>query len=76
MARSWLGRWLSYQSLHPELGDANPALVESVHKHGGRVYVYTVNQAEDMRRLLTMGADGFFTDDPVLARQILPVTNL
>lgn len=75
-ARSWIGRWLSYQSLHPEMGDASPDLVESVHRHGGRVYVYTVNKAEDMRRLLAMGADGFFTDDPILARQILPVTNV
>lgn len=72
-ARSWPGRLLHYQSLHPEVGDVTVSLVESVHRRDRRVFVYTVNKIEEMRRLFTLGVDGIFSDDPVLARQALTV---
>lgn len=62
---------LHYEALHPEAGDVNPGLVERLHNKGKRVHVYTVNTAEDMRRLFRLGVDGIFTDDPVLAREVL-----
>jgi glycerophosphoryl diester phosphodiesterase len=71
LARGWAGRLLGYQSLHPEAGDVEPRLVESVHKRGQPLYVYTVNKEAEMRRLYNLGVDGIFTDDPVLARQML-----
>ena len=71
LARSFLGRLLAYQSLHPWVGDVTPELVKSTHKHGCKMLVWTVNQVEDMRQLFQMGVDGIFTDDPVLARQVL-----
>ena len=74
-ARGWLGHWLSYQSLHPELSDVNPRLVEDIHRWGTRLYVYTVNRSQDMRRLFKMKVDGIYTDDPVLARQALSIVN-
>jgi glycerophosphoryl diester phosphodiesterase len=61
---------LAYRALHPEVGDVTPQLIASVHKRGCLVNVYTVNQADVMRRLLSMQVDGIFTDDPVLARQV------
>lgn len=70
-ARSWIGRIIGYNSLNPEMSDVDFHLVENAHKHGKRVLVYTVNQAEDMRRLFQLHIDGIFTDDPRLARQIL-----
>ncbi len=71
LARSWLGYLLSYQALHPHSIDVTPALIQRIHYRGCRVHAWTVNRAEDMRRLLRMGVDGLFTDDPVLARQVL-----
>jgi glycerophosphoryl diester phosphodiesterase len=73
LARSWLGRLLGYQSLHPEAGDVTTRLVERTHRAGARVMVYTVNTAAEMRRLFDLGVDAIFTDDPVLARQTLSV---
>ena len=70
-ARSWLGCLLSYQALNPEVRDVTPQLVASVHKRGCRVKVYTVNQSDVMRHLFILQVDGIFTDDPVLARQVL-----
>ena len=70
-ARSWLGRLIPYHSLHPELGDIHPVLVQNSHEHARKVFAYTVNHEEDMRRLMDMGVDGFFSDDPVMAQKVL-----
>lgn len=72
--RSPLGYLLRYQSLNPYLEDTNPALVQRIHRRGCKVFVYTVNKAEDLRRMFQIGVDGVFTDDQVLARQILTST--
>jgi len=71
LARSVLGRLLHYQSLHPEVNDVNPALVNRVHRQGNKMVVWTVNQTEQMRHLFGLGVDGIFTDDPILAQKVL-----
>jgi glycerophosphoryl diester phosphodiesterase len=45
--------------------------MEQAHKHGYRIHVYTVNQVDVLHRLKEMQVDGIFTDDPLLARQVL-----
>ena len=74
-ARSRLGELLRYQSLHIALEDVAASLVDRIHRQSCRLLVYTVNQAEDMRRLLQIGVDGIFTDDPLTARRILSTSN-
>lgn len=69
-ARSWPGKLIQYQSIHPEYRDLTPDLVKAAHQNGKYVFVYTVNQAEEMLRLFKMDVDGIFTDDPVLAQQV------
>ncbi len=69
-ARSWPGRIVPYQALHPAFQDVTPALVENCHQRGQRVFVWTVNQVEEMRNLMELKVDGIFTDDPVLAQQV------
>jgi len=39
-------------------------LLADAKKHGLKVYVYTVNEAEEMRALQELGVDGVFTDFP------------
>jgi glycerophosphoryl diester phosphodiesterase len=48
------------------------ALVASAHGAGLAVYVFTVDAAEDMRRLLRMGVDGLFTNHPKRMRALVP----
>ena len=43
-----------------------PALVEAVRRAGGELYVWTVDDAEQIRRLEAMGADAVITNDPRL----------
>ena len=42
----------------------DPRLIADAKTHGRRVYVYTVNDPDEMRRLRAMGVDGVFTDYP------------
>jgi glycerophosphoryl diester phosphodiesterase len=42
----------------------DPRLVADAKAHGRRVYVYTVNDPEEMRALRALGVDGVFTDYP------------
>lgn len=47
------------------------ALVEALHGAGYRIYGWTVNDPDDMRRLLGLGVDGLCTNAPDVARQAL-----
>jgi glycerophosphoryl diester phosphodiesterase len=43
-----------------------PRLVEAVHAAGGQVYVWTVDDAERIKTLESLGVDGVITNDPRL----------
>lgn len=69
-ARAWPGKLIGYQSIHPDYRDVTPSFVKAAHRMGKLVFVYTVNQSEDMLKLFQMKVDGIITDDPVLALQV------
>lgn len=54
----------------PYFGDVNPALITEAHELGLRVVVWTVNKADDMARMIEIGADGIISDRPDLLRQV------
>ena len=60
-------RFMNLQAEHPYTTDVTSQMVQRVHASGRRVHVWTVNDPQDMRRLRACGADGIFTDDPLLA---------
>jgi glycerophosphoryl diester phosphodiesterase len=57
-------RDLSVASVHLRLDSFPPSLLDDAHGRGLSVYVYTVNNRQDIRRMREMGADGVFTDFP------------
>jgi glycerophosphoryl diester phosphodiesterase len=57
-------------SLNPNHGSVSQRLVDREHRLGRRVLVYTVNDAEQMRKLFGLGVDGIFTDDPLTGNQV------
>lgn len=59
------------EALNPERTLVNRKLVESAHGEGLAVYVFTVDDAEDMGWLLDIGVDGLFTNHPSRMRAIL-----
>jgi glycerophosphoryl diester phosphodiesterase len=44
----------------------SPRLLRAVRAAGGEVYVWTVDDAATMRRLVALGVDGIITNDPRL----------
>jgi hypothetical protein len=47
-----------------------PAFLERCHRLGLQVHFWTINEPDEARRLLALGADGIMTDDP---RRVGPV---
>jgi len=64
----WRG---DFFALHPYLSDAHPGLIQHVHAAGKRVHVWTVNSEEDLNRMIDLGVDAIFTDDPGLVLHLL-----
>ena len=55
---------LNAWSIHASLEFINRAFVEDAHKRGKKIFVYTVNHAQEYSRLRTLGVDGVFSDFP------------
>ena len=52
---------------HSRLRILTPALLRAAHRHGVEVHVWTVNDVDDMRRLVASGVDGIVSDRADLA---------
>jgi glycerophosphoryl diester phosphodiesterase len=69
LSRSWLGRIpVPYDALHPEKSDVTPELIAKAHNFGCPVHAFTVKVAQEMKKLISLGVDGLFTPDPLLAQ--------
>ena len=50
---------------------ATPKIIRQAGKRGLGVHVWTVNEREEMVRMLTLGVDNLITDDAALGRQVI-----
>ena len=57
-------RRLNARSVHPPAREVTAALVQRLHAADVLVLPYTVDRPEEKARLLRLGVDGFFTNDP------------
>ena len=62
---------LGAEALNPWFALATPELVAAAHDAGLAVYPYTVDDPDDMCRLLDAGVDGLFTNRPDRMRRVL-----
>ena len=45
--------------------------IERAHSHGLDVHIWTIDEPDEMHRLLDLGVDGIMTDRPVVLRDVL-----
>lgn len=57
--------------LLPKYELASRELVERAHRHNLMVFLWTLNTDQEIKRAVDIGVDGFASDDPCLARQLL-----
>jgi glycerophosphoryl diester phosphodiesterase len=62
-----LALWADADAIFPKR--TNPRLFKDAHRHGIKVYPWTINDKEEAAWLLRLGADGLVTDDPCLIRE-------
>jgi len=53
------------------MGMVTPGFVHRSHANGKQVFVWTVNSAISMSRMMSIGVDGVITDEPALARNVI-----
>lgn len=61
-------------TIHPSMKQATPELVADAHAAGIKVFVYTVNEREDIAAMRALNVDGVFSDYPdrVVEPSMLP----
>ncbi|MPN11434.1 hypothetical protein SDC9_158735 [bioreactor metagenome] len=55
----------------PIFTEVTPELVAEAHSLGIKIIPWTVNEAEDMEKMIDMGVDGIITDKPWVLREVL-----
>lgn len=55
----------------PEYRSVDGMLLRAAHDYGLRVVPWTVNERDDMRRLIRLGVDGLITDYPDVAQEVM-----
>ncbi|MEZ4767738.1 MAG: glycerophosphodiester phosphodiesterase family protein [Caldilineales bacterium] len=69
MDTGWPSTFLRRAALHPSWDIVTLEFVQKAHADGRRVFTWTVNEPEHMRRMIDAGVDGIITDRPdLLAR--------
>jgi glycerophosphoryl diester phosphodiesterase len=62
------GTWLAFlsrpEALHPDYLMVNETLVAQARARGQEVNTWTVNEPEEMRRMMVLGVNGIITDRP------------
>lgn len=59
------------EAIHPHYEEVDARYVAQAHRRGWRVNIWTVNEAEDMERMLDAGVDAIITDRPDRLKSIL-----
>ncbi len=72
LSRAWLRPWAKPDALHPEYVMVDEAYMRWARQKGYPVNVWTVNDPDDMRRMIDLGVNIIVTDYPDRLRALLP----
>ena len=62
---------MSYELKGVEIGLTAKTIIRRAHRRNIAVQYWTINDADEMRQLIELGADCIMTDDPALLKQVL-----
>jgi glycerophosphoryl diester phosphodiesterase len=71
LSRAWLAPLFPHEARHPEHTMVDARYMAWARRHGYRVNVWTVDDPDEMRRLIDLGVDGIITNVPDVLRDIL-----
>lgn len=54
-----------------EASSINASLIEKLHAAGHEVYAWTVNEEQNVIKMITLGVDAIITDDPIKTEQLV-----
>lgn len=60
-----------FLAVHPHYGGVDKDLVEYAHSNNLKVNVWTVNEKQDIQRMIDIGVDGIISDDIPLLKSLL-----
>jgi glycerophosphoryl diester phosphodiesterase len=72
LRRAWLAPLLRPDAMHPERVLVDAAAMDRWRAAGYQVNVWTVDGADEVRRLAALGVDGIISNDPAAAAAALP----
>jgi glycerophosphoryl diester phosphodiesterase len=73
VVRALIGR---YQARHPHFSDVTPRYMDWARRRGYRVNTWTVNEPEDIRRMLELGVEMIISDQPDVVRDVMQGTHI
>lgn len=74
LRRAWLAPLAPHQARHPQHTMVDARTMAWARKRGYRVNTWTVDEPDEMRRLIALGVDGIITDVPDVLRRVLEET--
>jgi len=75
LRKGWFIPLLRPEALHPRHDMVDEDYMTRARKKGFKVVVWTVNEVEEMERLVNLGVDGIITNRPGVLRQLLQERN-
>ena len=60
-----------YQNVSLRMKTVNEKLVSACHEQGIKVYVWTVDQEDEIRKVVSWGVDGIYSNEPAALRNVL-----
>ena len=71
LRKAWLAPFVPHQARHPEHTMVDARYMSWARQRGFAVNTWTVDEADEMRRLIGLGVDGIITNRPDLLRREL-----
>ena len=71
LRRAWLAPLVPHQARHPEHTMVDARYMAWARRRGYRVHTWTVDDPQEMRRLIGLGVDGIITNTPRVLRDLI-----